>query len=299
MCPLSEYLKQMSAILPDYGELDITALEEGFSNKVYRISWHHSPRLVVRVPLLNEEVFAIDRGTERRVWKMAAQQNLSPALRWHNALGVTASEFMLANTFPWDVSHTDAALRSIVRVVRQVHQLPALDWHYDVFNIMRNWLEQMVRYDGFDKVRDDWERLNACFETLQPPQRPSVLVLSHNDLNPKNMLSDGEQVWLIDWECAGMNDPLFDLAVLTHAHHLDHEQQQLCAQALLQNALSEDERGWLEQYRKAYVLRELIWLLLKHLQTPQDLTSLECYHSLLIDPVFNPYFNESDYESCT
>ena len=44
---------------------------------------------------------------------------------------------------------------------------------------------------------------------------PSALVSAHNDPNPRNMLFDGRRVWLVDWELACRNDPLFDLAILT------------------------------------------------------------------------------------
>jgi aminoglycoside phosphotransferase (APT) family kinase protein len=43
----------------------------------------------------------------------------------------------------------------------------------------------------------------------------SSLVSCHNDPNPRNILFDGERVWLIDWELAFRNDPLVDLAILT------------------------------------------------------------------------------------
>jgi aminoglycoside phosphotransferase (APT) family kinase protein len=43
----------------------------------------------------------------------------------------------------------------------------------------------------------------------------SSLVSCHNDPNPRNILFDGERVWLIDWEMAFRNDPLVDLAILT------------------------------------------------------------------------------------
>lgn len=40
-------------------------------------------------------------------------------------------------------------------------------------------------------------------------------VSSHNDPNPRNMLFDGERLWLVDWELASPNDPLVDLAILS------------------------------------------------------------------------------------
>ena len=36
--------------------------------------------------------------------------------------------------------------------------------------------------------------------------------LCHNDLLAANFIDDGEKIWLIDWEHAGFNTPLFDLA---------------------------------------------------------------------------------------
>ena len=39
---------------------------------------------------------------------------------------------------------------------------------------------------------------------------------SHNDLNPNNILYDGEKFTLIDWESAGLSDPFFDLATVSN-----------------------------------------------------------------------------------
>jgi aminoglycoside phosphotransferase (APT) family kinase protein len=43
----------------------------------------------------------------------------------------------------------------------------------------------------------------------------STLVSCHNDPNPRNILFDGERVWLVDWELAFRNEPLVDLAILS------------------------------------------------------------------------------------
>ena len=37
-------------------------------------------------------------------------------------------------------------------------------------------------------------------------------VSAHNDINPRNVLFDGERLWLVDWEMAFRNDPLADVA---------------------------------------------------------------------------------------
>jgi aminoglycoside phosphotransferase (APT) family kinase protein len=42
---------------------------------------------------------------------------------------------------------------------------------------------------------------------------PKDSVSSHNDPVPRNILFDGERLWLIDWESAYRNDPLVDVAI--------------------------------------------------------------------------------------
>jgi Ser/Thr protein kinase RdoA (MazF antagonist) len=45
-----------------------------------------------------------------------------------------------------------------------------------------------------------------------PPIQERAPVLSHNDVNPSNLAYDGERLLLIDWDMAGANDPMYDLA---------------------------------------------------------------------------------------
>jgi aminoglycoside phosphotransferase (APT) family kinase protein len=47
----------------------------------------------------------------------------------------------------------------------------------------------------------------------QPPAALSP-VTSHNDVNPTNLVWDGERIVLLDWDMAGPNEPLYDLAAL-------------------------------------------------------------------------------------
>lgn len=47
------------------------------------------------------------------------------------------------------------------------------------------------------------------------PWDVSVPVAAHCDPNPRNLLFDGERLWLVDWETACATDPMVDLAILT------------------------------------------------------------------------------------
>jgi aminoglycoside phosphotransferase (APT) family kinase protein len=74
--------------------------------------------------------------------------------------------------------------------------------------------------DGFtipSFVRGALDRMLA--EEPQPSDR--ALVLSHNDVNPTNLAFDGERVMLLDWDTAGLNEPMYDLAALAVFLRLD------------------------------------------------------------------------------
>jgi aminoglycoside phosphotransferase (APT) family kinase protein len=45
-----------------------------------------------------------------------------------------------------------------------------------------------------------------------PPSEFPPLVLSHNHVNPSNLVYDGQDILLLDWDAAGANDPFYDLA---------------------------------------------------------------------------------------
>jgi hypothetical protein len=47
------------------------------------------------------------------------------------------------------------------------------------------------------------------------PWDAASLVPSHNDPNPRNLISDGRRLWLVDWELACQNDSLFDAAIVS------------------------------------------------------------------------------------
>src|SRR5207253_1234324 len=47
-----------------------------------------------------------------------------------------------------------------------------------------------------------------------PPSSGRDPVLSHNDVNPGNIVYDGDRLLLVDWDAAGRNDPLYDLAAI-------------------------------------------------------------------------------------
>jgi Ser/Thr protein kinase RdoA (MazF antagonist) len=107
-----------------------------------------------------------------------------------------------------------ATAREAGQLIRRLHEL-------DRFPSNGDHLENLTRLAGLlpasgrvapgllDRHREALDQIVAAY-----PWDPSTFVSCHNDPNQSNLLSDGERLWLVDWETAGANDPMIDLASL-------------------------------------------------------------------------------------
>lgn len=107
----------------------------------------------------------------------------------------------------------EQALGLLGDLLRRVHELTAPQG--TVRSDARTFLEglwsalaQGAALPGF--VRDTVRR--ALDEPA--PEHEGALVLSHNDVNPTNLVYDGERLLLLDWDTAGVNEPFHDLATI-------------------------------------------------------------------------------------
>lgn len=290
MTNLTAYFDKMASILPEFSKIQVTVFEEGFSNKVYRLDWNKVPQMVLRIPDLDEAAFGIDRQSEMTVLIAAAKAEISPPVLWHDDCGAFACQFVAQPSLGWDVVHSQTSIARIADALAQAHTLPEVDHPFCVYDLIEHYLQSIESFlPTRPDVREELAYLRGLFANL-PRVAPSYSpVVCHNDLNPKNVLIDDGAIWLIDWEYTGMGDPLFDLAVVTRSHNLTREQQVYLVQSY-DNALEiEDTLDKIAQYSLAYSLREMIWLLLKHLTMPSDPQAWPYYVDFKVMPSLNPF----------
>jgi thiamine kinase-like enzyme len=95
------------------------------------------------------------------------------------------------------------------------------------------------------------------------------IVFSHNDLLAANLIDDGARLWLIDWDYAGFNSPLFDLGGVCSNNDLDGEQ----TEALLMAYHGRVDRELLRRFsamRCASLLRETLWSMVSEIHSTLD-----------------------------
>lgn len=144
-----------------------------------------------------------------------ADLGLAPAVRYADAeAGICITDFIASQPLMLALREP-ALLGQLGAMLRRLHHGPALPGGSDTLGFIESCWTQIV---GTGLALPDWlllylERFAAVKAALRPHLTSAPC---HNDLNPNNLLFDGQRLWIIDWEAAGMNEPLFDLANLLH-----------------------------------------------------------------------------------
>ncbi len=136
-----------------------------------------------------------------------------------------------------------------------------------VFHVNRDYVRQLREAGHAEVPLAEWLAVNAELEAVQ---QPMPIVVGHHDLLPANLIDDGHRLWLIDYEYAGFDTGMFDLANLSSNASFSTEQSKALLEAYFGRAPDEDLLRSHQAMECASLLREALWSLVSvpHLDRP-------------------------------
>ncbi|MFD9004279.1 phosphotransferase family protein [Streptomyces sp. NPDC059582] len=185
--------------------------------QAYALSWPgHPEQYVVRLidaGAYEREAVAVEFAAAR----LLGDQGIAPAVRHADPeSGVLVMDRVQGHSVR---PAGPAQALSVAGLLARLHTLP---WDSPVRLYARKRREageSVARLAGsrpelalFGEALRAFDRLRAALATLHTEH-----TLCHNDLNPGNMLFDGDRAWLIDFDHVGPGDPLFDVATAADA----------------------------------------------------------------------------------
>jgi thiamine kinase-like enzyme len=201
----------------------VAELPGGLTNRNYKVTTPDGT-FVARIASGGTELLAIDRDCEYRNSVTAAAAGAGPAvLEYRPRDRLLVLRYIEGRTLD---SADVADERNIPRIAvacRRLHAGGRFVNDFDMFDIQRGYLA-VTRSRGF--------RIPAGYDGLLPPfsaaekalaARPAATVPCHNDLLAANFIDDGDQIWLIDYELSGNNDPCFELGNIAAESHLSED----------------------------------------------------------------------------
>jgi len=251
-------------------KVDIEPLGGGMTNVNFKVT-DNDKQYVVRLGN-DDPVHLISRSNELASNKAAFEAGLSPELVYHEA-GVMVVRFIEGKVFQEADVRDEANLLRILELLKRFHdhipkyfrEVPVMFW---VFQVLRHY--QALLLEGNSRHKNRLPELNEIANSLEKDVGKINIVFGHNDLLAANFIDDGEKIWLIDFDYAGFNSPLFDLSNLASNNELTAEQEISMLESYYGSSSS------LHQWRSYYamkcasLLRETMWSMISEVYSEID-----------------------------
>lgn len=243
---------------------DLKALKKGMTNKSFMFTVNDKT-YIMRTPGNGSELF-INRKEEAEVYGLISKLNISDNVIYINPdKGYKITEFF-ANSRPADINSEEDVKRAF-DVLRKLHEANLkVDHSFDIYEKMDYykdmWVIKESMYEDHAETRKKIEKLKKYID-----ENKNEYNLVHMDPVVDNYLffeKDGkEQVRLIDWEYAAMQDPVLDIAMFCIYSLLDRRQIDKVIDIYYENKTTEDQRNLMYAYIAASGLLWSNWCELK------------------------------------
>ena len=225
-------IEQVVEAIPDWRgrPTAIHPMSGGLTNTNYRVEVDGAP-FIVRIPGASTELLAIDRENEVHNSRAAAEVGIAPRIVHHlSEHRVTVLEFLPGTTMSIQSMQEPGMPTRIAASVRRLHTARRFRADFDMFRLVQFYLKIVDEHAV--RIPDDYRaRLTtvARMETAIGRRRLDN-VPCHNDLLPENFIDDGRQLWMIDFEYSGNDDPCFELGnTCQELQYSEDQYAELCA----------------------------------------------------------------------
>ena len=258
---MSTTIEQAIARIPSWGRassLTVTPLSGGITNFNYRVDVD-GEAFVVRIAARDAELLGIDRQREYRCALAASRAGVAPeVVHFLPDEGIMVTRFVPGRPLSRAEMAQPDVMGRVVQSMRRYHSGAAFEGSFSPFKTIEEYLG-VARLKGaplphdIDRMHTGTGEIEAALRRAQTTIRPC-----HNDLWGPNLIDDGGQVRIVDWEYAGMGDIYFDLA--NYAMHCEASDVQ--AEALLRTYFGEVPDSGLARVRLLRIvadLRDALW----------------------------------------
>lgn len=192
-------------------EIYIAPLSGGLTNSNFKVEVDGIPYFV-RVPGESTELLAVNRENEYHNSKAAFKAGVGPRVLYHlPEYSVMVLEFLNGRTMSKDSLNEAGMPTRMAQAIKKLNQGPRFLLDFNMFRLTEYYLslcnERAIKIpDGYSERISTIAQIEKAMSVNPLPSVPC-----NNDLLAENYIDDGKQLWLIDYEYSGNNDPTFEL----------------------------------------------------------------------------------------
>lgn len=250
----------------DYADLSRMG---GLTNHTYKVTLKNGKEYVVRLPGEGTEEVIV-RSDEKISTKLACDLGVDAQMLYFGDDGSKVTEYIKnAVTMSAESLKNPERIKQVAKIFRKMHDC-GVDTKvpFEVFQMAASY--EKVIEDNNVSMYDDYNEIKATVMEIKAEIDNSIdikKVPCHNDALCENWVLGDGRMYLIDWEYAGMNDGMWDIADVSIEAGFDAEHDKMLLRAYLEREPETlDEKHFLAS--KIYV--DYLWTLWAKMRVPYD-----------------------------
>jgi len=192
--------------------VEVEPLGGGITNHNFKVL-AGGEMLVLRIGGKDTALLGIDREHEHEAAAMAAELGIGPEVaRFED--GILVTRFVEG-----EVGKADPGV--VGGLLRRLHSARPIAGRFDSFRVVETYSATAAEHGV--ALPDEYEGAHELARRIEGRRAGTPVVTCHNDLLAANFIDDGNRVWIVDWEYAGMGDAFFDLGNFSVNNDLDED----------------------------------------------------------------------------
>ena len=241
----------------------------GLTNHTYKVTLENGEEYVVRIPGEGTEEVIV-RSDEQISTKLACDLGIDAKMLYFGEDGSKVTEYIKnAVTMSADSLKNPERIKQIAEIFIKMHTC-GVDTKvpFEVFEMAASY-EKVIDDNNVDMF-DDYNEIKATVMKIKAEIDNAIdikKVPCHNDALCENWVLGDGKMYLIDWEYAGMNDGMWDIADVSIEAGFDAKYDKMLLSAYLKREPEIiDEKHFLAS--KIYV--DYLWTLWAKMRVPYD-----------------------------
>ena len=262
-------IDQLISSIPIWqNKIIISKIDGGITNQNFLVT-DSNKKYFVRV---GEDIpeHLVSRSNELNSSIAAASLGIAPEVIYNNE-NLQVIKFIESKTL--NDKDVKEKIEDIILLIRKVHKeipkkLNGQSFIFWVFHVIRHYSNYLENNKSkYSSILSD---LLTKSQILEEKSSPYEIVFGHNDLLPANFLDDGNRLWLIDWEYAGYNTPLFDLGGLSSNNNFNPKEEIFLLENYFEKKINPQLLNQYNCLKCASLLRETMWSMVSEITSNID-----------------------------
>lgn len=276
---LKQDTEYISAILEKVlNTVDIKHIERmgGLTNRTYKVIYGDGQAVVVRIPG-EGTADMISRDDERKSTELACKMGIDTELFYFGEDGTKIMHYVAdSETMSAERLRKEENIQQIADIFRTLHNCGKdTGVSFEVFHMAANYEKVINQYNV--EMYDDYQEIKEVVMKIKKQvdeQGQIEKVPCHNDSLCENWVYGEGKLHLIDWEYAGMNDPMWDLADISIEAAYNEEQDLILLRRYL---LGEPTNYQMQRFIANKLYLDYLWTLWGKTRVPFSGDEMEQY----------------------